>query len=143
MIDLLKIPTFTYDEIEKILGDPNSEYNQNPSVRVMLSHRMAELVGGANATPTVKAPKQPKAKTTSASLPNFDFAQALSDLAKIKNLNPQEIQAIQIIFGTYSKNVDRHYQLSLLGLTNKEIQSLTQAPIPSIARDIWKKKKGN
>jgi len=145
MIDLVKIPTFTVDEIEKILGDPNSEYNQNPSVRVMLTQRMDELKGGSGATPTVKAtkqtPTQGKTVKPTSSVSFLDWRNAITTLTKTKKLSDQEEKAMEDIYSRYQKNVDRNYQLSLLGLTNKEIQTLTQAPIPSIARDIWKKKK--
>lgn len=143
MIDLVKIPTFTVDEIEKILGDPHSEYNQNPSVRVMLSQRMDELKGGSSATPTAKAPKQAKAKTPTVAPSNASYDQTINDIIAEYNFDDSKAQQLKNIFYTYSKNVDRHYQLYLLGLNANDIQRLTQAPIPSIKRDIWKKNKDN
>lgn len=141
MIDLVAIPTFTVDEIKAILLDANSEYNQNPSVRVMLSQRLAELQGGATPTTVAKAPKQAKAKTPTVAPSNASFDQTIQDIISEYNFDDAKAQQLKNIFTNYKTNGDKHYQLSLLGLNNKDIQRLTQAPIPSIARDIWKKSK--
>lgn len=142
MIDLVAIPTFTVDEIKAILLDANSEYNQNPSVRVMLSQRLAELQGGATPTTVAQAPKQAKAKTPTVVPLNTDVAQTMNDIISEYNFDDAKVQQLQYAVGRI-KNVDKHYQLYLLGLNDKDIQRLTQAPIPSIKRDIWKKKKEN
>jgi hypothetical protein len=54
---------------------------------------------------------------------------------------PLDSDAVKGIMSKYTKNIEKHYQLHLLGYSNQEISQITGAPIPSIARDIWKSKK--
>lgn len=149
MIDLVALAQLSFAEIESILADKNNINNQNPSVRNMLLERLAVLspktatptVASAPTTATPKAPAKARAKKTTAPSPD-DLNDKIKELATKNNLDKRDMANIETAL-TYTKTWEKHYQLSLLGLTNKEISFLTGAPVPSIARDVWKGKKGS
>lgn len=77
---------------------------------------------------------------------NFGKAPAVKVVAKKTTTSktsglPLDSDAVKSVLKTYGKNHEKHYQLHLLGYSNQEISQITGAPVPSIARDIWKAKK--
>lgn len=89
-----------------------------------------QIAGGKPSTKKVSP-----AKTEKVEKPKTAHVPATTDATLLKEPKVAEIM------NKYTKNKDKHYQLSLLGYNNKQIQSITGAPLPSIARDIWQSKK--